>query len=74
MPFLAINFGNQYDPENQKQFATQALADARAREVLSQFPASQVLVVEVLKQYTAKVTVTAKDPDPVVEEPATPAE
>ena len=72
MPFLTINFANGYDPENQKRYATQAEADARAREILQQFPTAQVSVVEVLKEYTAKVTVTAKDPQTVVEEPTSP--
>lgn len=75
MPFVAINSANQYDPENQTRYATQEEADARARQILSQFPTAQVFTAQVLKDYSAKVTVTAKDPaEPVTEpEPEAPA-
>lgn len=72
MPYVAINLANDYDSANKTRYATQAEADARAREILQQFPTAQVCVLEVLKEYTAKVTVTAKDPQAVVEEPASP--
>ena len=62
MPFVAINLTNDYDTANKTRYATQEAADARAREILSQFPAAQVCVAQVLKEYSAKVTVTAKDP------------
>lgn len=71
MPFVAINLSNDYEVANKTRFATQEAADARAREILTQFPAAQVCVAQVLKDYSAKVTVTAKDPaEPEPEEPA----
>ncbi|MGE1530814.1 hypothetical protein [Pseudomonas putida] len=62
MPFVAINLSNDYEVANKTRYATQEEADARAREILSQFPAAQVCVAQVLKDYSAEVTVTAKDP------------
>ena len=75
MPFIAINLSNAYDAENNTRFATQAEADARARAVLNQFPTAQVFTAQVLKDYSAKVSITAKEPAepetaPVPEEPA----
>ncbi|PNA99764.1 MULTISPECIES: hypothetical protein [unclassified Pseudomonas] len=67
MPFVAINLSNDYEVANKIRYATQEEADARAREILTQFPAAQVCVAQVLKDYSAKVTVTVKDPA----EPAT---
>lgn len=62
MPFVAINMNNDYDPSNKVRYATQDEADARAREILGQFPTAQVFTAQVLKDYSARVTVTAKDP------------
>lgn len=71
MPYVAINLSNNFDSANNNRYATQEEADARAREILSQFPAAQVFTAKVLKDYSAKVTVTAKDP--AEPEPATEA-
>ena len=75
MPYIAINITNSFDANNQTRYATQEEADARAREILSQFPAAQVCIAQVLKDYSAKVSITAKDPaEPVAEpEPEAPA-
>lgn len=62
MPFIAINLTNAYDAENNTRFATQEEADARARAVLNQFPTAQVFTAQVLKEYSAKVSITAKEP------------
>lgn len=62
MPYVAINTSNRYDEANQTRYATQEQADARAREMLSQSPTAQVYTAQVLKEYTAKVSITAKDP------------
>jgi len=75
MPFIAINLTNAYDAENNTRFATQEEADARARAVLNQFPTAQVFTAQVLKDYSAKVSITAKEPAepetaPAPEEPA----
>ena len=67
MPFIAINLSNAYDVENNNRYATQEEADTRARAILNQFPNAQVFTAQVLKDYSAKVTVTVKDPA----EPAT---
>ncbi|MBI6917649.1 hypothetical protein JET68_02430 [Pseudomonas monteilii] len=68
MPFVAINLSNDYEVANKTRYATQEEADARAREILTQFPAAQVCVAQVLKDYTAKVAITVADPaDPVPE-------
>lgn len=68
MPYVAINTSNNYDAANNTRYATQEEADARAREILSQFPTAQVYTAQVLKDYTARVSITAKDPaDPVAE-------
>ena len=72
MPYVAINLANDYDSANKTRYATQEEADARAREILNQFPTAQVCVAQVLKDYTAKVSISAKDPQAVVEEPASP--
>ena len=62
MPYVAINLTNDYDVANKTRYATQEEADARAREILTQFPGAQVYTAQVLKEYTAKVSITAKDP------------
>jgi hypothetical protein len=62
MPYIAINATNSYDAANSTRYATQEEADARAREILSQFPGAQVYTAQVLKEYTAKVSITAKEP------------
>ena len=70
MPFIAINLSNAYDAENNTRFATQEEADARARAVLNQFPTAQVFTAQVLKEYSAKVSITAKEPAEPVAEPS----
>lgn len=73
MPYVAVNTSNAYDVANNTRYATQEDADARAREILSQFPAAQVFTAQVLKDYSAEVTVTATDPVDPVPEPEAPA-
>lgn len=62
MPYVTINLANDYDSANKTRYATQEEADARAREILNQFPTAQVCVAQVLKDYSAKVSITAKEP------------
>ncbi|MFK3943405.1 hypothetical protein ACI2KC_17255 [Pseudomonas monteilii] len=62
MPYIAINVSNSYDVTNSVRYATQEEADARAREILTQSPGAQVYTAQVLKEYTAKVSITAKEP------------
>lgn len=69
MPYVAINLANDYDAANKIRYASQEEADARAREILNQFPNAQVCVAQVLKDYSAKVTVTAKEPAEPAAEP-----
>ncbi|WP_449434921.1 hypothetical protein [Pseudomonas putida] len=52
---------------------TQENADARAREILNQFPTAQTFIFQILKEYSAKVTVTAKDPVTSAPEPEAPS-
>ena len=71
MPFIAVNSSNGFEATNNTRYATEAEADARAREILSQFPTAQVFTAQLLKDYSAKVTVTAKaSADPVSDETA----
>ncbi|WP_306580330.1 hypothetical protein [Pseudomonas sp.] len=75
MPYIAINLSNAYDAENNTRFATPEEADVRARAILNQFPNAQVFTAQVLKEYSAKVSITAKEPaepetSPAPEEPA----
>nr|WP_312623451.1 hypothetical protein [Pseudomonas juntendi] len=72
MPFVAINLSNDYEVANKTRYATQEEADARAREILNLFPTAQVFTAQVLKDYSAKVTVTAKDPAEPAPEPEAP--
>ncbi|MDO7911326.1 hypothetical protein Q6A49_12365 [Pseudomonas sp. 22-AL-CL-001] len=62
MPYIAINATNSYDEANKTRYATQEEADTRAREILSQFPGARVYTAQVLKEYTARVSITAKEP------------
>lgn len=75
MPYIAINLSNAYDAENNTRFAAPEEADVRARAILNQFPNAQVFTAQVLKEYSAKVSITAKEPaepetSPAPEEPA----
>ncbi|WP_060498293.1 hypothetical protein [Pseudomonas sp. NBRC 111133] len=72
MPFVAINLSNDYEVANKTRYATQGEADARAREILTQFPAAQVCVAQVLKDYTATVAITVADPADPAPEPEAP--
>lgn len=62
MPFGIINPMNSFDPPPGTRYATQELADAKARELLQNSPGQTVSVVQILKDYTAKVTISVKDP------------
>ncbi|MFK3942922.1 hypothetical protein ACI2KC_14765 [Pseudomonas monteilii] len=73
MPYIAINVSNGYDVTNSVRYATQEEADARAREILTQSPGAQVYTAQVLKEYTAKVSITAKEPAEPVPDSEAPA-
>jgi hypothetical protein len=71
MPYIVINTSNSYDPSNQTEYATEAEADAKAREILQAFPQSNIRTAQLLNSYSAKVTITSKavpetpaEPDP----------
>ncbi|NIF28321.1 hypothetical protein F3J44_18290 [Pantoea sp. Tr-811] len=70
MPYVAVNMSNMFDVANNTRYATPEQADARAREILAQFPTAQVYTAQVLKEYTAKVDITVADPAEPVEEQA----
>jgi hypothetical protein len=61
MPFIVINGSNAYDPNNQTEYATEAEADAKAREILGAFPQSLIRTAQLVKSYRAQVTITAED-------------
>lgn len=61
MPFIVINSSNAFDPNNQVEFATEEEANTKAREVISAQPSSVVRTAQLLKIYSAEVTVTATD-------------
>lgn len=74
MPFLVINKANIYDARNFEPISTREKADVKARELLEVAPASQILITEILATYSAVVSVTVADPEPVVEEEEPPVE
>lgn len=72
MPYLVINSANSYDPNNQTEFATEAEADAKAREILQMFPQSSIRTAQLLNSYSAKVTISSKavpETEPPAESP-----
>ncbi|WP_313738714.1 hypothetical protein [Pseudomonas sp.] len=70
MPYVAVNLTNDYDTAYKTCYATQE-ADARAREILNQFASVQMGVCQVLKDYSAKISITAKEPAAGETEPPT---
>lgn len=70
MPFIVINTSNNFDPVNQAEYSTEEQADAAAREVLAEQPGAVVRTAQLLKRYTAKVTVSAKAVEPAAQEEA----
>jgi hypothetical protein len=64
MPYIVINGANSYDPNNQVEYATEAEADAKAREILQTFPQSSIRTAQLLNSYSAKVTITKAVPEP----------
>lgn len=67
MPFIVLNKTNAFDPVHQTEHGTAEQADAAARDLLRTHPNSVLLVAQVLKRYTAEVTVSVQDVDPVQE-------
>jgi hypothetical protein len=55
---------------NQVEYATEAEADAKAREILQSFPQSSIRTAQLLNSYSAKVTISTK----AVPEPSPPAD
>jgi hypothetical protein len=74
MPYIVINGANSYDPNNQVEYATEAEADAKAREILQSFPQSSIRTAQLLNSYSAKVTISTKavpEPSPAQTESPT---
>ena len=74
MPYIVINGANSYDPNNQVEYATEAEADAKAREILQTFPQSSIRTAQLLNSYSAKVTISTKavpEPSPAPAESPT---
>lgn len=61
MPFIVINSSNNFDPIHQIEYASEQEADSAARQLLKEQPAGLVRTAQVLKRYSATVTVTAAD-------------
>lgn len=71
MPYIVINGANSFDPNNQTEFATEAEADAKAREILQSFPQSSIRTAQLLNSYSAQVTISTKavpEPSPAAAE------
>ncbi|QBJ04552.1 hypothetical protein HOV23_gp021 [Pseudomonas phage Lana] len=68
MSFVAVNYTNAFDLINAKPFASFEEADAAAREALLDAPKATIKVLEIKQVYTATVTVSSANPEPV--EPA----
>lgn len=60
--YVVSNKSNQFDIVNTQEFADEASADAAARQVLQATPTAVVSVMQVLKEYSAKVSITSKEP------------
>lgn len=65
MSYVVINTTNPYDPANQLRHATEEAADQAARDLLSAQPAATVHTAQVLKRYTAELTVTVDETESV---------
>ncbi|MFJ2526182.1 hypothetical protein [Pseudomonas sp. Irchel s3f19] len=61
MPYIVINTSNNFDPIHQSEYVTEQEADAAARNLLEEQPTALVRTAQVLKRYSATVTVTAAD-------------
>lgn len=61
MPFIVINTSNSFDPIHQNVYPTEQEADAAARKLLEEQPAAIVRPAQVLKRYSAKVTVSVEE-------------
>ncbi|WP_447742147.1 hypothetical protein [Pseudomonas laurentiana] len=67
MPFIVINSSNNFDPIHQNEYATDQDAGAAARQLLEEQPNAVVRTAQVLKRYSAKVTVSVEE---AAEQPA----
>lgn len=61
MPFIVTNITNAFDPIHQNEYATEALADAAARDLLRAQPNAVLRTAQVIKRYTAEVTVSVQE-------------
>ncbi|WP_063912480.1 hypothetical protein [Pseudomonas sp. p21] len=61
MPFIVINSSNNFDPIHQNEYVTEQEADAAARSLLEEQPTALVRTAQVMKRYSAKVTVSVAD-------------
>ncbi|MFJ2981180.1 MULTISPECIES: hypothetical protein [unclassified Pseudomonas] len=60
MPFIVINRTNALDPIRTLEYATEVEADAAARELLKSQPGAEVLTAQLIKRYSAQVSVTVQ--------------
>lgn len=61
MPYIVINTSNNFDPIHQNEYASEQEADAAARKLLEEQPTALVRTAQLLKRYSATVTVIAAD-------------
>ncbi|MFV3337928.1 hypothetical protein [Pseudomonas sp. 43(2021)] len=61
MPYIVINTSNNFDPIHQNEYASAQEADAAARKLLEEQPTAHVRTAQLLKRYSATVTVIAAD-------------
>lgn len=70
MPFIVIDRTNALGPLRTVEYATEAEADAAARELLNAQPGNEVLTAQLIKRYSAQVSVTVQEAEALpVEEP-----
>lgn len=71
MPYIVIDRTNALGPLRTVEYATEAEADAAARELLNAQPGNEVLTAQLVKRYSAQVSVTVQEAaDIPAEEPA----
>lgn len=61
MPYIVINTSNNFDPIHQYEYASEPEADAAARKLLEEQPTALVRTAQLLKRYSATVTVISAD-------------
>lgn len=61
MPYIVINTSNNFDPIHQNKYTSEQEADSAARKLLEEQPTALVRTAQLLKRYSATVTVITAD-------------